>query len=246
MEHAAHLAAIRRDGDAFAAACTDPGLADGLDTAVPSCPGWTVADLVWHLGEVHHFWRTMVSERRDTWEGYEQPLRPAAAGLVAWYRTGLDELVDVLAVADPAHPNWTWAADKTAGFVIRRMAHETAMHRWDAEHAAGIATSIDPELASDGIDEFLMWFAGEPAPDAPAAGGSVHLHCADVAGEWTLRPAGAGGFEITREHAKGDCAIRGTASDILLALWRRIPLAALDVVGDAGVAARFVAAPSLE
>jgi hypothetical protein len=74
----------------------------------------------------------------------------------------------------------------------------------------------------------------------------VHVHCGDVAGEWTLRPdPTTDAFTVTREHAKGDCAIRGAASDILLGLWRRLPISALDIVGDADVAARFVAAPRL-
>jgi uncharacterized protein (TIGR03083 family) len=236
------LNALARDGEAFAAVCAD---AD-LGAAVPGCPGWTVADLVYHLGEVHHFWHTIVSEQRDDWEGYEQPTRPMDGELIAWYRRGLASLVDALTSADPAQPNWTWSTDKTAGFVQRRMAHETAIHRWDAEEAAGLDTGIEPHLASDGIDEFLMWFADEPKEGAPAPGGSVHLHCGDVPGEWTLRMNAEGTYDIERAHAKGDCAIRGSASDILLALWRRRPASTVDIVGDADVAARFLAYPALE
>ncbi|MEI8241095.1 MAG: maleylpyruvate isomerase family mycothiol-dependent enzyme, partial [Actinomycetota bacterium] len=73
----------------------------------------------------------------------------------------------------------------------------------------------------------------------------VHIHCTDVAGEWTIRESD-GGFVVTREHAKGDTAIRGAASDILLALWRRTPLSSVEVIGDADVAARFVAASALD
>jgi hypothetical protein len=65
-----------------------------------------------------------------------------------------------------------------------------------------------------------------------------------VAGEWTIREA-IDGFDVSREHAKGDAAIRGAANDILLALWRRVPLSTCDVVGDTEVAVRFVAASSL-
>jgi hypothetical protein len=61
-----------------------------------------------------------------------------------------------------------------------------------------------------------------------------------------VRPQPEGGTEVTREHAKGDCALRGAAHDLLLVLWRRLPLSAIEVVGDAAVAARFVADPSLE
>jgi hypothetical protein len=97
---------------------------------------------------------------------------------------------------------------------------------------------VEPALASDGIDEFLHWFHSSGA-DRPSVGGSVHLHCTDVDGEWTVREHD-GARVVTREHAKGDCALRGAASDLLLVLWRRLPLSAVDVVGDADVAARFV------
>ena len=242
MDRVQYLQALARDGEAFASVAGD---AD-LGAPVPSCPGWTLADLVYHLGEVHHFWRTIVADRRDTWEGYEQPDRPADADLVAWYRSGLADTVAVLGAVDPAQSNWTWSTDKSAAFVIRRMAQETAIHRWDAEQAAGLDTGVEPHLASDGIDEFLMWFADEPKEGAPAPGGSVHLHCGDVPGEWTVRLNAEGTFDIERAHAKGDCALRGSASDLLLALWPRRPASSIDVVGDADVAARFLAYPALE
>ncbi len=74
----------------------------------------------------------------------------------------------------------------------------------------------------------------------------MHLHCGDLPGEWTLRMNAEGTYDIERAHAKGDCAIRGSASDILLALWRRRPASTVDIVGDADVAARFLAYPALE
>lgn len=242
METSDFLSALARDGVAFADACA----AAGLGTPVQACPGWSVADLLWHLSEVHHFWRTIVGDQRDTWEGYEQPPRPADGDLDAFYRAGLAVTLQVLGAAHPEQPNWTWASDNSAGFVIRRMAQETAVHRWDAEQAAGRDVPIDAHLASDGIDEFLQHFRGDAAADALPVGGSVHLHCTDVAGEWTVRVDEDGQGIVTREHAKGDCAIRGAASGILLALWRRRPLDTVDVIGDADVAARFVAYPSLE
>ena len=242
MESADFLAATARDGASFADAIE----AAGPSARVAACPEWTTADLMWHLAEVHDFWRTIVGDHRDTWEGYEQPSRPDDGDLPAFYRDGLAATLAVLAAADPQQPNWTWSNDHSAGFVIRRMAHETAVHAWDAQQAAGLDVAIDASLASDGIDEFLTHMLGDGTGDAEPVGGSVHLHCTDVAGEWTLRPSEVHGFEVTREHAKGDAAIRGAASDILLALWRRRDLSTVDVVGDAGVAARFVAHASLD
>ncbi|MDO8390721.1 MAG: maleylpyruvate isomerase family mycothiol-dependent enzyme [Actinomycetota bacterium] len=236
------LAHLARDGNSFADACEAAGMA----TRVASCPEWNVSDLVWHLAEVHHFWRTIVGEQRTTWEGYEQPLRPTDDAVVEFYRSGLEETVTILAAAHPDQANWTWSHQRDAGFVMRRMAHETAMHLWDAQQAAGGERAIDGPLASDGIDEFLDHFLSGDAGTTDGVGGSVHLHCTDVPGEWTVRPAIEGGFTLSREHAKGDAAMRGAASDLLLVLWRRRPIDTIDVVGDRGVAERFVAHSPLD
>ncbi|MEQ1874350.1 MAG: maleylpyruvate isomerase family mycothiol-dependent enzyme [Ilumatobacteraceae bacterium] len=242
MEHTSYLSSLARDGVAFADACE----AAGLGAAVTSCPGWSVADLLWHLTEVHEFWRTIVGEQRTTWEGMDRPPRPTDDDLLGVYRAGFNQTLLVLNAADPAQANWTWSSDHTAAFVVRRMAQETGVHRWDASSAAGAITPIEAELASDGIDEFLTHMLGDVVADAASIDGSVHLHCTDVAGEWTVRPTVAGGLNVIREHAKGDAAIRGAASDLLLVLWRRQDLASVDVVGDGAVAARFVAHTSLD
>jgi uncharacterized protein (TIGR03083 family) len=240
METNDFIAALERDSAAFVDACE----VAGLTTSVASCPGWTVADLLWHLTEVHDFWRTVVSERLSSPQDYNEPARPVDEGLAEMYRQGRDELLTTLAGADPTTAVWTWSADHTVGFVIRRMAQETAVHLWDATAAADLVNPLDPVLASDGIDEFLTHMLGDAAKGAEAVGGSVHVHCGDVAGEWTVRER-EDGFDVAREHSKGDCAIRGAASDILLALWRRVPLSQCDVVGDADVAARFIAHTNL-
>ena len=234
------IAALDRDSAAFVDACE----AAGLTAAVPSCPGWTVADLLWHLIEVQHFWQTIVAEHSSDPRGYEQPPKPADEALVEMYRQVRAGLLATLTEADPGSPNWTWSNDNTAGFVIRRMAQETAVHLWDAADAAGSARPIEAGLASDGTDEFLTHFLPHATKGADPVGGSVHLHCGDVPGEWTVSEVGDE-FVVVPEHAKGDCAIRGAASDILLVLWRRLPLSTCDVIGDDGVAARFIAHTNL-
>ncbi len=236
METRDLLEALDRDSAAFVEACE----VAGLSTSVPPCPGWTVADLLWHLTEVHDFWTAVVAQRLSDPDAYAQPPRPVAEGLTAMYRRGRHELMSALTAVDPSTAMWTWSQDHTAAFVIRRMAQETAVHLWDAADAAGISNPLEPQLASDGIDEFLTHFLSG-SDTAAAVGGSVHLHCGDVPGEWTVRQADDGSFAVAREHSKGDCAIRGEASNILLALWRRAPLSACEVVGDVAVAERFVA-----
>lgn len=240
MDHVAAIAAVRREGAAFRTAVASVP----LDTPVPSCPGWTVADLLRHVTQVHYFWGAIVTVGATS--AQDAPRVPPVADdeLLADFDTQLAALLTVLAARAPSDEVWTWADDHSVGFVSRRIAHETAVHRWDAEVASGVAHDIDAELASDGIDEFLEHFLPDVHDTAAPVGGSVHIHCGDVAGEWTIRPM-VGGYDVTREHAKGDCALRGTASNLLLSLWRRVGPEAIDVVGDAAVAERFLAATNL-
>jgi uncharacterized protein (TIGR03083 family) len=235
------LASISRD-----AADLRMAAAAALEAAVPSCPGWDVSDLVWHTGEVHRFWTAVVrhgiTEVSQIDALYAEPERPPADELLGWFDEGAADLLVALSTADLAAPVWTWTGPRTAGWVLRRMMHETAVHRWDAESAVGSPTPIDTAVALDGIDEFLDLMYPHRLPDAAPVGGSVHLHTTDeseVHGEW-LVVEGPDGDIVTREHAKGSCALRGAASDLLLVLWRRLPLSAADVVGDAAVAERFV------
>ena len=188
METTDFIAAIDRDSAAFVDACEVAGLA----SAVPSCPDWTVSDLLWHLTEVHDFWRTVVADKLSNPNSYQEPPRPADEALPDLFRKGRVAILKTLGDADPTSSAWTWSSDQTAGFVIRRMAQETAVHRWDAEAAAGTVNPIEARLASDGIDEFLEHFMGSVAKGAEPVGGSVHLHCGDVDGEWTVRESDSG------------------------------------------------------
>jgi uncharacterized protein (TIGR03083 family) len=246
MDSPEHLVALRREGEAFAAACVD---AD-LSLRIAACPRFWLSDLIWHVTWVHDLFRFVVHHKATWPKQYERPTRPNRPLLLPTYRMGFAALMEELAAADPSMEVWTFTDDHSVRFVIRRLAHETAVHRWDAETAVGLDATLDPELASDGIDEFLTHFARVGDEDAAPIGGSVHVHCTDVPGEWTFYPgtdeSGAPTFELVREHAKGDCALRGTASDLLLAMWRRVPIERLDVVGDAEVAARFLAYPRLK
>jgi uncharacterized protein (TIGR03083 family) len=236
------LTAIGRDSAGFA----DAAAAADLATPVPACPGWDVAELVWHLLGVHYFWRSIAAGALQDPREVAEPDRPADAELVGAFRDGAAALMEVLAATDPATPVWTWAPQKDVAFIVRHQAQETAVHRWDAEQAAGRGFAIDAPLASDSIDEFLA-FSFPSANEGAALAGSVHLHCTDVPGEWLVAPAGEGNeVVVTREHAKGDAALRGTASDLLLALYRRAGLDTLDVVGDRAAAEAFIAYPDLD
>ena len=226
-----HLAAIRRDADRFYA------VAEEADPTrpVPSCPAWTIADLVHHLAETHWFWATDVEQRATDPSQVEaqKPARPAEhAAVVAWGREQVDRLVDALASTPDDVPVWTWAlqeADHTAGFVRRHQVQEAAVHRWDIEQAAtGRAEPIDPEAAADSIDEMLAITLPWGVRGDKPLGGTVHLHLTDTEGEWFVHADG----RVERLHQKGDVALRGSASDVLLVLYDRIPLDRLEVIGD--------------
>lgn len=238
MDTADFLDTFDREHEAFVAACLRAGWA----APVPGCPGWTISDLGYHMYEVQYLWHRVVAEAREGFEGLTMPARPADEVMEGVLRGAHHGYSAWMRAFPPDTPIMTWVGRQPLAWLARRMAHEAAVHRADADAACGVAPSLDPQLASDGIDEFLTFFLNA---SNGAVGGSVHLHCTDVEGEWTVREDGEG-FAVAREHAKGDCAIRGAASDLLLVLWRRLPLSTVDVVGDADVAARFIAASALE
>jgi predicted lipid carrier protein YhbT len=113
-----------------------------------------------------------------------------------------------------------------AAFWSRRMAHETAVHRADAELANELdLTPMPIDLAIDGVDEFFSLYPSRVLSKTPAAdlGGSLHLHATDGHGEWMISLR-AGKLTVEHGHGKGDAAVRGPATDLLWGVWGRIPL----------------------
>jgi uncharacterized protein (TIGR03083 family) len=228
---------LRADGEALARA------AEGaLDRDVPSCPGWTVTDLVAHTGQVHRDKAKIV--RRGGTERFardEDPV-PSAAALLDWYREGLADLADLLGSADPEQPAWSWAGDHRVAFWQRRMAHETAVHRWDAQLAIGSPWPIAPaEFAADGVAEVLDTHVPSQLEDGPYDGpaGSVHVHATDAAGEWLVRLAPPT-LTVSGEHTGADVALRGNASDLDLVLWKRLPPDTVELFGQTTVLTGFL------
>lgn len=215
MDRATLLAALRREGDALLRA------AEGhLATPVPTCPGWDVTRLLGHLGRIHRWTAAHVTTGRGDIQ-VAQP--PADDAILDWVRQGIDELVQALRGHHPGRERraTTPGGSNGSDFWPRRMAIETAVHRWDVEHAVGDPGPIDTELAVDGIDEMfdviLPWRGAGPLA---RSGATIHVHTTDVEGEWFVR-FGEDGVEVERTHAKGDLALRGAASDLLLVLYGR-------------------------
>jgi uncharacterized protein (TIGR03083 family) len=201
VEELDYIGSIRRDAAALAEA------AEGsIRLRVPACPDWNVADLVWQTGEVHHFWASIAEGLLQAPNDVSEVDRPPDGELIWWFRQQARHLTDVLEVADPTERVWTWSPQRDVAFIRRRMAQETAVHRWDAQSAVGSPSPIDPGLAADGVDEFLDIFM--PKFGALEEGSeTVHLHCTDASGEWVATVA-EGELNVSREHAKGDIAVR--------------------------------------
>ena len=108
-----------------------------LAAPVPSCPDWTMADLVFHVGRVHSFWGQIVAGRLTDARDAVETERPADDALLDWFRETCHSVADLFDHADPGDEVWSWSAQKDVAFVQRRMAHEAAVHAWDAVGAVG-------------------------------------------------------------------------------------------------------------
>jgi uncharacterized protein (TIGR03083 family) len=202
--------------------------------------------LLGHTATIHRWvtemLRTRASERLSRRTLPAPPDEPAAA--IAWYTEGLTDLTAAFKDIDPDEPMWNWSpdGDRRARFWYRRMAQETAVHRWDAQAAAESVTPLDAALAVDGIDEYFQLFLAAHLREQPVAAlqGSLHLHATDVPGEWWLALS-PDHFEQRHEHAKADTAVRGPASELLLWLWNRRPSESteLQVFGNPAIVEHF-------
>lgn len=239
LSHERYLEAIEKESAALTEAARG-----NLDAHVPTCPAWNMSDLLGHLGEVQRFWGEMAERALEDPDAAQNHDPPDGVDLVEWFEESTGNLLGSLDGSDLDRPMWSWSRVKTVSFVPRRMAQETAMHRWDAQNAVGDPADIDGDLAVDGIDEFLFVWLLATAPLEDPPGSSVHIHTTDVAGEWLAvldeEPV------VTREHAKGDAALRGPASDVLLYLWGRIAPSTLEIHGDPATLDQFRSVFDLE
>ncbi len=137
-------------------------------------------------------------------------------------------------------PAWNWAPQaKSAGFWHRRMAHETAIHRWDAQIAIGRGEPIEGRLAGDGVSEVLdTWLPAGRRRDHPPLTAIAELHATDTEQSWYVRLRGEGLALLDTDTIFGDddpqpnVTAAGTASDLDLALWGRVGFDVLDLEGD--------------
>jgi uncharacterized protein (TIGR03083 family) len=225
------IAAIREQGDLMAAAAeqVSPGV------TIPTCPKWRMRDLVCHQGEVHR-WATAIVRDAMSTPDVPAPARPDDDELVPWFREGCTALVDVLEHADPDTACFAFLpAPSPLAFWARRQAHETGIHRVDAEQAVGTVTPFAVDLAADGIEEMLFGFASRsrsrlrsPTPR------SLGVRATDAAREWIVH-IGPDSVTVSRDGGDAECTVEAGASDLFMLLWNRVDPAGVRVTGGADV-----------
>ncbi|WP_338895848.1 maleylpyruvate isomerase family mycothiol-dependent enzyme [Streptomyces sp. TG1A-60] len=225
-----------------------------LSATVPTCPDWSLEELIRHTGGALRWVELNVRTRSKEevpesdvplCEGPEKQGDPAA--LDAWLAETGATIVATLREAGPKAPVWSWGWERSAGFWARRMAHEQVIHGADAALTVGRPVEVAPEIAADAIDEWLeivefvqRTMPHDEAAELRGAGRSIHLHATDasddVNAEWTV--------ELTedvvrwrRGHEKATVALRGPLTEVLLAFYRRLPPdgGQLEVLGDRGL-----------
>ncbi|WP_181787493.1 maleylpyruvate isomerase family mycothiol-dependent enzyme [Streptomyces phytophilus] len=238
MRTTAYIDNLKREGELLA----DAAKQAGEHAPVPTCPGWTTGDLVRHTSTFHRWAARIVAERLPRPEREDpMPRAPTGAALLPWFRDGHGALVQTLRTADPELDCWIFlpGAPPPLTFWARRQAHETAVHRVDAESARGGELSpLNVTFAADGIDELLTGFHARPRSavrtEHPR---TVRVRPTDSDAIWTVRLS-PDAPPATERSAIGlaDCELAGPAQDLYLLLWNRLPLDAVTITGDAALA----------
>ncbi|GAA3739917.1 uncharacterized protein (TIGR03083 family) [Spinactinospora alkalitolerans] len=247
VDHDRHCAEIVAQTDLLRSHIEGADLAD----PVPSCPGWSLGQLLRHLGGGHRWTETIVRTRaaqppaddhfRDL-SGYTDE-DPAVLG--PWLAEGAAQLADTLRSAGPDAQMWTAVPGRTAAFWARRFAHETVVHRADAALALGAEFTVAEEVALDALDEWMelgslpqmLEFHPEKR-ELLGPGRTLHFHATDTApeaaAEWLVDLTGDA-IAWRRAHEKAAVTVRGPLTDLLLVVYGRRPARSRDIeiLGDA-------------
>jgi uncharacterized protein (TIGR03083 family) len=199
--------------------------AETLDARVPSCPDWSLAELIGHLGRVQRFWAHAVRAGGSEREPPPEPEIPDdPTELETWFRASTRELLDALHDIAWDTRAWTWwIEDRTVGAIARHQVQEAAVHRWDAQLAATAKPDPLPaQLADDGVDEFC-WIARQLRGPRPIA-----FHATDTG---TTLIAGDDSPVVTAS---------ASASDLVLLLYSRVTANEVEINGNREVLEAFL------
>jgi uncharacterized protein (TIGR03083 family) len=233
MKITEYIDALQREGRLLAAAA----MRTELGAPISTCPGWRMRDLVRHVGGVHRWATGYIGDRRtERWDvGLDDIVGtwPADHDLINWFCEGHRRLVHTLASAPLDLDCFTFlAAPSPLASWARRQAHETAIHRVDAESPGSTITEFQPTFAADGVDELLSCFVTRPGRGPKASSlCSIYVHATDTGDDWHLQ---IGPEAVVTSHRGGpaDCTITASAGDLYLFLWNRRSDAGIGVKGD--------------
>lgn len=238
VDTADFLQILDREGRLLAAAAA----AAGTEAGVPACPEWRVRDLLRHTGAVHRWAAAFVADGHPDPRPLLDPPDLDGAELVDWYRDSHRLLVDTLAAAPSDVRCWTFHPapnPSPLAFWTRRQAHETTVHRYDAESArGGTASPIAPGFAVDGIDELLRGFHARSRSRLRTEEPRVlRIRALDAGPEavWTVRLTAGPPVTLRAQSGQGEAELSGAADELYLALWNRRPVPC--VSGDHSLAA---------
>jgi uncharacterized protein (TIGR03083 family) len=215
--------------------------------AVPWSDRWTVGTVARHVAGTHHVVAEIVRGRPDADFGLFAELQTPAKDspeFVEWFRSGTASLIDQLSTVPVDDECWSWfGPGHRVGWWARRMAFEAVVHRWDTDAASGQDSTVASDVAADGIDEYLDVFvaASRAAQDAPV-GPTLSFECSDRSDRWWLDLSGQGERIVSRDPRDATVGIRGTAEQLLLFVWGRLPsspAASVEVSGDVATLDRW-------
>ena len=230
-EVAHYVDAMLDEGERFANAAEAGPLAASID----ACPGWTMRELVEHVGLVHLWAAANIAFPSSSWitvDGFDD-LRPywpelcsavpADSELVEWYRSTLRHLADVIESTPADHRCLTFLpASSPIIMWARRQAFEVAVHRYDAEAARGVTSWFDPSLAADLLDELLAGFAPRMRSSAADRDRVIRIELDDAPSSYTITMSRFGvSTTAGTPEADAHLLIRGSAADVALLLWNR-------------------------
>jgi hypothetical protein len=203
----------------------------GVKVTIRSTPGRDLEALLSHLAHVFDAAIAQLSASDQTIGA--EPDRELRGSPLEEFEDRRLRLVALLREHEPADPCWNAIGDDaTVGFLARRLAHESTIHRIDVEAARGTPTTVDAEFATDGIDErlFVVLAHHFELGEAPELGGTICLICSDEDAAWTI-DASRGRFRVRSGRGPADAAVVATASDLFCFAWSRPTVRPLQVTG---------------